>query len=457
MIDASDKIFPEFAKPIEFARLMGMALPMSKPIVFISSPLELQVVDDWKEKRKEEERVTKSPFTAKPNLKYWCAGAEGKGVVKSFPNMRWNAFAHFYPVLDQVSASSLGLIKADIQNALEAVQISSTFTDLRARRRNAVTDFRTCPSGDKPRNYLRLQSLHDTAALLQRSYPSCVIHTFLKGQRLSGRYNEIRNNPGNHILKGYGKVFSGANCMKDFFDTMDSLSQIKGFMKNGKPSKATQPKPFASNGPITGSWTELNVDTGDIKINPTFSPAVEISATIKPAPDTAIRVLIDGCVLDGRVRDLLDFVDRFEGDIEMSRVPEVVKELAEGHDGKTRLRKWNEIMDRKKPRPIVENDVLASSLPTEYGDNTLPRTAENHLQGDLAIRVQTGRLIEALKTRSNGKRLIVLFITQDYGCAELMKAIKVNGAIFITLRVDADEKGKMFLDIVYNMIRAYLA
>jgi len=138
-------------------------------------------------------------------------------------------------------------------------------------------------------------------------------------------------------------------------------------------------------------------------------------------------------------------------------VPEVVKELAEGHDGKTRLRKWNEIMDRKKPRPIVENDVLASSLPTEYGDNTLPRTAENHLQGDLAIRVQTGRLIEALKTRSNGKRLIVLFITQDYGCAELMKAIKVNGAIFITLRVDADEKGKMFLDIVYNMIRAYLA
>jgi hypothetical protein len=104
MIHASDRIFPFLAGRAQIARLMGMAVPTDRPVIFVSTPLEYQVADDWKEKRKAEKRAKgEESLPETPNFRNWINAAEGKGFVKKYPNLRCDTFAHQYLILNQVS------------------------------------------------------------------------------------------------------------------------------------------------------------------------------------------------------------------------------------------------------------------------------------------------------------------------------------------------------------------
>ena len=83
---------------------MGIAVPTNRPIIFVSTPLEYQVADDWKEKRKAVARGKNDGRQPdKPNFRNWIHAAEGKGIVKTHPDFRCNTFAHQYLILNQVS------------------------------------------------------------------------------------------------------------------------------------------------------------------------------------------------------------------------------------------------------------------------------------------------------------------------------------------------------------------
>jgi hypothetical protein len=187
-------------------------------------------------------------------------------------------------------------------------------------------------------------------------------------------------------------------------------------------------------------------------IEPTFEPLVCLAPRVTTGSFDAVRVILDGCVLDGRDSDLLEFVGRFKGDIQMTSLPEVVAELGRGWDGKKRLRLWNKIMRRKQSTKVNEEDVLPRSEPMVYGDNCAP-TLGPHMRGDLAIRIQLSVVIAMLERTLRGKRVMVLFVTQDYGCCELMRAVGTASAEYRCLRVDVEETGVIFQNILYDQTR----
>lgn len=99
MVNRSDTIFPILATASEFDRLMALSIATGRPLIFVTTPLELQLIDHWKEKAKEFD--PKNPLLTK--LRNWCRGAEGRGMVQEFPDMRYTGFAHQYLILSQVS------------------------------------------------------------------------------------------------------------------------------------------------------------------------------------------------------------------------------------------------------------------------------------------------------------------------------------------------------------------
>jgi hypothetical protein len=329
-----------------------------------------------------------------------------------------------------------------------------TYTDLRPKDNSAV-NYLTCPPDDRARNDERIQCLDRTASLLRSSYPTCSIQFFIQGQRLSGRLNEIKNATGIRQLKAHGNIKCGGQAWRDALTALDSLSQINEFARINKP---VQPEPFPSTVPSIGSWSNMKLNpNGSWYIWPSYRPDFSISAKTKlePASGTAIRLIIDSNILEGRKRALLQLVDMFEGNIQMTSLPEVVKELGRGFDGSRRLGDFAEIMRRKVSTTVEKGSVLASSRPIHYADNTPPKIGR-HLVADRGITVELGKVIPVLERKSTTDRLVVIFITQDLGCSQLVRAVGASEAIFIPLRVEVDETGERFKDIVYNQLLPHL-
>ena len=332
--------------------------------------------------------------------------------------------------------------------------MESTYTDLRVEP-GSVANYLNCPPDDRQRNDERIQCLDRTAALLRSSYPSCSIRFFIQGQRLSGRYNEIKDAAGIRQLQTHGEVKYGEQAWSDALTAWDSLNQTKECAKINKP---IQPQPFPSTVPSIGSWSDMKLNSnGSWYIWPSYRPAFSISAKtkLKPASGTAIRPIIDSNILEGRKRALLQLVDMFEGNIQMTSLPEVVKELGRGFDGSRRLGDFAEIMRRKVSTTVEKKSVLASSRPIHYADNTPPKIGR-HLVADRGITVELGNVIPVLERKSTTDRLVVIFITQDLGCSQLVRVVGASEAIFIPLRVEVDETGERFKDIVYNQLLPHL-
>ena len=100
MVHESDNLFPKRANKTQYSRLLSLSAPSETPIIFSTTELEYQILDSKKEKAKKEALPGVPP--AIPNLQGWVRAAEGQGIVKSYPNIRWRRFAHQNFTLNQV-------------------------------------------------------------------------------------------------------------------------------------------------------------------------------------------------------------------------------------------------------------------------------------------------------------------------------------------------------------------
>jgi hypothetical protein len=94
------RFLPHDADSTVFERLMAFAKATGRPIIFVTTFLELQIADS----RKRIEKNWKKGVVL--NLQHWGHAAEGRAIVKEFEGMRWSAFAVQYAVVDQVSVFS---------------------------------------------------------------------------------------------------------------------------------------------------------------------------------------------------------------------------------------------------------------------------------------------------------------------------------------------------------------
>jgi hypothetical protein len=109
MLYNSKSIFPSDASAVEYARVRALSAATGRPIIFFTTPLELQLIDQWKKEAKDFAIANGHARPKSTNLRYWCRGAEGRGIAKYFPNMRYTGFAHQYMVLSQVRSIRIGL------------------------------------------------------------------------------------------------------------------------------------------------------------------------------------------------------------------------------------------------------------------------------------------------------------------------------------------------------------
>jgi len=139
----------------------------------------------------------------------------------------------------------------------------------------------------------------------------------------------------------------------------------------------------------------------------------------------------------------------------MTSLPEIEAELGRGGGGERRLAWLDKIVPREKR--VKKGDILATTRPTFYGDSRRPVKGP-HLHGDLGIRRQHGAAMGTVERATRGKLLTTLFITQDYGCGELMRAVlsslSSGAAIYKVLRVNADETGELFEKLVSECLQA---
>lgn len=324
------------------------------------------------------------------------------------------------------------------------------FSDVRPNFRDKFPDSSKNPQyprADRERLDLRIQAMVDGAEALSLLYPAAKFYFFLRGLRIAGRYSELKAANGVTALDHLGTVHVGRDCrtLRD--------ADIKRHIEVSKNVTKTQPRSYPSKMPVTSRWSDLPFDIdGRIIIEPKFEPLLPIPRKVNTGSFQAIRIILDGCVLDGRAKDLLNFVGRFQGDVQMTSLPEVEEELGRGYGGRSRMDAWRKIMQRKKSTKVELEDVMPSFQPTVYGDDLEPVVGP-HLRGDLAIRIQLSKVISTLERTMDKKKLLVLFVTEDYGCGELMRAVGGESAKYRCLRVDKGETGIHFQNILFDQIR----
>lgn len=102
MVDLSDHFYPQNPTSQQHAQMLAMARLTSTPIIHITPDLEIQILDSFKEEQKKIHKATPGTPLITPNLRNWCWGSEGRGIVKSYPLMRSSSFAHQYLIYSQV-------------------------------------------------------------------------------------------------------------------------------------------------------------------------------------------------------------------------------------------------------------------------------------------------------------------------------------------------------------------
>jgi hypothetical protein len=233
------------------------------------------------------------------------------------------------------------------------------------------------------------------------------------------------------------------------YANLDRLGQVD------KIGPLVQPVAYGSAHLESSGWSDLIRRKGKWLIDPKFEPRYRVPKFLRPRQNHVIRIILDSCIFEGREEAILNFVDRFDGDVQLTSLPEIESEVKFGRGGSARKVWYDKIMLRKPSTRVLKKEVLATTKPTFYGDSSRP-IAGPYLAADLGIRYQLGLIIEGLERTMRGKTLIVLFVTQDYGCGELMRAIGPKSSLYIALRVDVDETGQLFQEIVFDQMRPNL-
>jgi len=330
------------------------------------------------------------------------------------------------------------------------IDIEDTYSDVRDLKKR-VSSRPSCPVADRERIDLRLRSMADNIEKFTLCHPKAVSFTYLRGPRMAARYNELKKANATPWLKSFGLVDTGSNCVSRLFDNLDRIGNTDSI------SPLLQPVPYHPVSDSSSSWSKLTeLKNGQWLIKPSFEPRHRVPKIIRPLANHVIRIVLDGCVLQDRGDALIDFVSRFSGDIKLVSLPEIDKEMRRGGGAKERRVILAKLMQPQSSMLVKKKDVLAKHRPTFYGDNVAPKAEAGHLTGDLGIRIQVGSVLGHCEDNMQGQKLVFLVVTQDYGCAELLKAIKATkSSVYKVLRIGIEEQGDHFQETLFDPLQPY--
>jgi hypothetical protein len=96
-------LYVRFADRLQYARLAALAKATGRPLIFVTTFLELQAAD-YRKKEDAGAILPNGKFEIL-NLRFWGKGGDGRGIVKEFRDMRCSDFGHQHLVVPQVSIS----------------------------------------------------------------------------------------------------------------------------------------------------------------------------------------------------------------------------------------------------------------------------------------------------------------------------------------------------------------
>jgi hypothetical protein len=334
--------------------------------------------------------------------------------------------------------------------------MESCYEDLRPRR-GKFQNITSCPPLDRKRNDLRIDQFVANAAALEMQYPGCDVHTFLWGERIAARYHEISLH-GQGPLHQYGNVRLGEVACEHWFPVdIDILASVN------KNIPVVQPKSYPHGVATSTGWTDLTKgrggNWGKWEIAPKYTPQSSVPSRFRPRKDWVVRFSVDANVLEDREAALVQFANRFVDNVKFMGLPAVKIEVKRGGaKGKLRLKAWKKFMNQKPSEDLSNKDLPLNPTPMVYGVDKAPALGKP-LTGDLAIRAQLGLAIERLvkRFRPQKKKVVVVFVTEDYIGGDLTKSVLIdkNWAVFKCLRIDEDEKGNVFEDLLWNAVGDY--
>jgi hypothetical protein len=224
-------------------------------------------------------------------------------------------------------------------------------------------------------------------------------------------------------------------------------------------SSSSQPEahPYMNEPPVF-KWSALEKSNKLWMITPTCLPISNppLKTTRKhPRPGFVIRVVPDTNVYSHRHHELRDAaLNIFSGDIQFAALPEVVRELHEGKDGARRGGAFRKLMDMAPSKFHHSLGYFASPVVFQAGRQ--PRFKSKKPEGDLKIKGEIIRLMREMERNFPDQKVILLFLTIDYGCHLLLSSIPIGNVKLICPRVDDREKGKSFQNLLEGLLAPYV-
>lgn len=328
--------------------------------------------------------------------------------------------------------------------------MESCYEDLRPQL-GTTQNLLACPALDRKRNDLRIQQFVANASAFQTQYPGCDVHTFLCGERIAGRYTEI-SLQGQGPLHQYGRVRLGEGACRHWIKAdIDLLAAVD------KKTPGVQPRSYPHGNATSTGWADLTrTQNGKWMTETRYTPQSSVPSRFRPRKDWIVRFAVDANVLDDRDATLLQFANRFVGDVKFTGLPGVGIEVKQG--GWKRFKHWLKLMNNKWSDNLSDKNLPLNSTPMVYRVDQAPAPGQP-LTGDLRILAQLGLAIKGYVTRvkPKGKKVAIVFVTEDYICGQLVKCVRVDkqSAVLKCLRIEEHEKGDVFEDLLWNAAEDY--
>jgi len=311
-----------------------------------------------------------------------------------------------------------------------------------------------CPVTDEERNDIRLASFLGCIIALLRQHPTAEIMLYLRGDRIAGRFNTLLSVEGSlaqAINSKSKKVISGQNT-GIYLNHLDELLETATFASPSPPL----PHPLVTSPPnFTFATLNKTKDGTETIMDPESIPQFATSTVLTPETDTVIRILADTNEHSRHSHQLVDFVKRLEGNIQMAALLEVYRELNAGRDRLRAANRNRHFWELMNLRPSILHSVPPGKSSWFYGADQAPARCDAPT-GDLRVRPEMKAVMTEQEANHAGQDLIVLFVTNDYNVQLLLRAFAGKSATFLCIRTEKKDVGARVVDVLSNVLKPWL-
>lgn len=276
----------------------------------------------------------------------------------------------------------------------------------------------------------------------------------LRGDPIGSRFEALKSDKNSlaQRLLAMGNVLTAAEAHK-FPSVLEKLLNAATIATSSQP----QPHPSFLTQPLL-QWAELLRSGTKWIIDPEMEPLESAPNVISPA-DCTIRLIADTNVHAQLPLVLLELINRLAGDIHMLALPEIWREVVAGKNrikAERRRENFKRLMGLKPSTWFtVMNRFMRGPRTWYYAWSTDPVLVEPPT-GDLRVRSEVALVMDELERNYPG-RLLVVYITIDYNCELLVRAVPTESGTLLVIRLDGRETGTdKVLDILCSVMKPWL-